>query len=109
MTDPEEAPDRAPQADFEAPLRARIQALGSSAELKDFISLEEDPEGVMRPHKARLAAVIGAVTLGIAITGWLPGKLLAHPGLYRLEIEALREVVRATRAAVSVGRLTASS
>jgi len=35
---------------------------------------------------------------GSAITGWLPGKLLAHPGLYRLEIEALREVVRVMRA-----------
>jgi 2-dehydropantoate 2-reductase len=33
-----------------------------------------------------------------AITGLLPGELLAHPGLYRLEVEALREVVRVMRA-----------
>jgi 2-dehydropantoate 2-reductase len=32
-----------------------------------------------------------------AITGLLPGELLAHPGLYRLEVEALREVVRVMR------------
>jgi molybdenum cofactor cytidylyltransferase len=34
------------QADFEAPLRARIEALGSSAELKDFISLEDEGDEV---------------------------------------------------------------
>jgi len=33
-----------------------------------------------------------------AITGWLPGQVLAHRGLYRLEVEALREVVRVMRA-----------
>ncbi len=29
-----------------------------------------------------------------AITGWPPGEVFSHPGLYRLEVEALREVVR---------------
>lgn len=29
-----------------------------------------------------------------AITGWPPADVFAHPGLYRLEVEALREVVR---------------
>ncbi|MEW6568816.1 MAG: 2-dehydropantoate 2-reductase [Chloroflexota bacterium] len=33
-----------------------------------------------------------------AITGWMPGTVFAHPGLYRLEVEALREVVRVLRA-----------
>jgi 2-dehydropantoate 2-reductase len=33
-----------------------------------------------------------------AITGWLPGGVLANRGLCRLEIEALREVVRVMRA-----------
>lgn len=33
-----------------------------------------------------------------AITGWLPGAVFSHPGLYRLEVEALREVVRLLRA-----------
>jgi 2-dehydropantoate 2-reductase len=33
-----------------------------------------------------------------AITGWLPGDVLADRGLCRLEIEALREVVRVMRA-----------
>jgi 2-dehydropantoate 2-reductase len=33
-----------------------------------------------------------------AITSWLPAQVLAHRGLYRLEIEALREVVRVMRA-----------
>ncbi len=33
-----------------------------------------------------------------AITGWPPADVFAHPGLYRLEVEALREVVRLLRA-----------
>ncbi len=59
---------------------------GAAADLRilfqerDFISLEEDPEGVLRPHKARLAAVIGAVTLGAAIAGWLPLSLVSLAG-----------------------------
>jgi len=34
------------QADFEAPLRKRIEALGSSAELKEFISLEDEGDEI---------------------------------------------------------------
>ncbi len=33
-----------------------------------------------------------------AITGWPPGEVFSHPGLYRLEVEALREVARLLRA-----------
>jgi molybdenum cofactor cytidylyltransferase len=33
-------------ADFEAPLKARIEALGSTAELKDFISLEDEGDEI---------------------------------------------------------------
>jgi 2-dehydropantoate 2-reductase len=33
-----------------------------------------------------------------AILGWTPRQVFDHPGLYRLEIEALRETVRAVRA-----------
>lgn len=32
-----------------------------------------------------------------AITGWLPGRILDHPELFRVEIEALREAVRVMR------------
>jgi 2-dehydropantoate 2-reductase len=33
-----------------------------------------------------------------AIIGWMPGDLFAHAGLYRLELEALREAVRVMQA-----------
>jgi di/tricarboxylate transporter len=39
---------------------------------RDFILMEEDPDAVMQPGKARLAAVITVLVLGIAAMGWLP-------------------------------------
>jgi 2-dehydropantoate 2-reductase len=33
-----------------------------------------------------------------AIVGWTPGQVFGHPGLYRLELEALREAVAVMRA-----------
>ncbi|HEY70820.1 MAG TPA: ketopantoate reductase family protein [Anaerolineae bacterium] len=33
-----------------------------------------------------------------AILGWVPARIVAHKGLYRLEIEAMREAVRVMRA-----------
>lgn len=59
---------------------------GSAANLhillkeRDFIGLEEDPEGVLRPEKARLAAVIGLLTLAIAISGRLPIAMVSLAG-----------------------------
>ena len=50
---------------------------------RDFIILEEDPEAVLRPHKARLAALIGLVTLAVAIAGWFPISLSAWPARWR--------------------------
>jgi len=47
---------------------------------RDFLILEEDPEGILRPQKARLATIIGAVTLFVAITGWLPISLVSLSG-----------------------------
>ena len=47
---------------------------------RDFIILEEDPEGILRPQKARLATLIGLVTLIIAIIGWLPIALVSIAG-----------------------------
>jgi len=47
---------------------------------RDFIVLEEDPEGILRPQKARLATMIGLVTLLVAITGWLPIALVSLAG-----------------------------
>jgi di/tricarboxylate transporter len=47
---------------------------------RDFIILEEDPEAVLRPHKARLAAWIGLGTLAVAVTGWLPISLVSMAG-----------------------------
>jgi di/tricarboxylate transporter len=49
-------------------------------EERDFIILEEDPEAILRPQKARLATAIGLVTLAVAITGWLPIALVSIAG-----------------------------
>ncbi|MGA2819609.1 MAG: SLC13 family permease [Anaerolineales bacterium] len=62
------------------PLRAGdtllVQGTASKLSLlregRDFLLLEEDPDAVMRPGKAYLAAGIGLVTLGIAALGWMP-------------------------------------
>lgn len=59
---------------------------GSAANLhillkeRDFIGLEEDLEGVLRPEKARLAAGIGLLTLAIAISGRLPIAMVSLAG-----------------------------
>ncbi len=47
---------------------------------RDFIILEEDPEGILHPQKARLATLIGLVTLIVAIMGWLPIALVSISG-----------------------------
>jgi di/tricarboxylate transporter len=47
---------------------------------RDFILLEEDPEAILRPEKGRLATLIGLVTLGVAISGWLPISLVSLAG-----------------------------
>ncbi|MGD0807620.1 MAG: SLC13 family permease [Anaerolineales bacterium] len=39
---------------------------------RDFILLEEDPDTVLQPNKARKAALIMIAVLGIAAVGWLP-------------------------------------
>lgn len=39
---------------------------------RDFILLEEDPDAVLQPGKARLAAIITVMVLGIAAFGWMP-------------------------------------
>ncbi len=46
----------------------------------DFIILEEDPEAVLHPQKARIATAIGLITLIIAIAGWLPIALASLAG-----------------------------
>jgi di/tricarboxylate transporter len=47
---------------------------------RDFIILEEDPQAVLRPHKSRLATLIGLATLAVAILGWLPIALVSMAG-----------------------------
>jgi di/tricarboxylate transporter len=47
---------------------------------RNFIILAEDPEAILRPQKARLATIIGFITLAIAITGWLPIALVSISG-----------------------------
>jgi len=47
---------------------------------RDFIVLEDDPEGILRPEKSRLATTIGLITLLVAITGWLPIALVSLAG-----------------------------
>lgn len=39
---------------------------------RDFLLLEQDPDAVLRPRKARLAAGITLVTLVVAVMAWLP-------------------------------------
>jgi di/tricarboxylate transporter len=39
---------------------------------RDFLLLEQDPDAVLRPRKARLAAGITLVTLVVAAMAWLP-------------------------------------
>jgi di/tricarboxylate transporter len=39
---------------------------------RDFLLLEEDPDAVLQPGKARLAAVITVMVLSIAAVGWMP-------------------------------------
>jgi len=47
---------------------------------RDFIILEDDPESILRPQKARLATIIGLVSLFVAIMGWLPIALISIAG-----------------------------
>ena len=46
----------------------------------DFIILEEDPEAILHPQKARLATAIGLVTLFVVIVGWLPVAVASLTG-----------------------------
>ena len=47
---------------------------------RDFLLLEEDPDAVLRPRKARLAAGITLVTLIVAAMAWLPVPVAALSG-----------------------------
>jgi di/tricarboxylate transporter len=51
---------------------------------RDFIILEEDPEAILYPRKARLATAICLVTLVVAIAGWLPIALVSIAGAVAL-------------------------
>ncbi|RME86769.1 MAG: SLC13 family permease, partial [Anaerolineae bacterium] len=51
---------------------------------RDFIILEEDPEAILRPAKARLATVIGLTTLAIAMFSHFPIALVALGGAIAL-------------------------
>jgi len=46
----------------------------------DFIFLEEDPDAILHPNKARLAGIIGLITLIIGITNWYPISLVSLAG-----------------------------
>ncbi len=47
---------------------------------RDFIILEEDPEAILHPQKARIATAIGLVTLAVAIFSRLPIALTSLAG-----------------------------
>jgi 2-dehydropantoate 2-reductase len=70
------------------PLTSRLKAEMTQAGLR--IHLYQDP-AQMKWSKVLINIVTNATS---AITGWPPRRILEHPGLYRLEIEALRETVR---------------
>jgi di/tricarboxylate transporter len=61
----------------------RLQILRSEP---DFIVLEEDPDPVIRPSRARLALTITLVVLGIAAFDWLPMAVVAMAGAVLLLI-----------------------
>ena len=46
----------------------------------EFIFLEEDLDAIIHPQKARLAGLIGLITLIIGITGWYPIALVSLGG-----------------------------
>lgn len=47
---------------------------------RDFLLLEQDPDAVLRPRNAPLAAVITLVALIVAAMGWLPVSVAALAG-----------------------------
>jgi di/tricarboxylate transporter len=47
---------------------------------RDFLLLEQDPDAILRPRKAQLAAVITLVTLIVAAMAWLPVPVAALAG-----------------------------
>lgn len=47
---------------------------------RDFLVLEQDPDAVLRPRKARLAAGITLVTLIVAAMAWLPVPVAGMTG-----------------------------
>ncbi len=46
----------------------------------DFIIMEEDPEAILHPQKARIATTIGLITLAVAIIGTLPISVVSLAG-----------------------------
>jgi len=76
--------------DFQAG-HGRTAALAADLARAGFrIRLHADP-GRMKWSKLLTNLVANATS---AILGWSPDSVFAHPGLYRLEVEALREAVR---------------
>ncbi len=47
---------------------------------RDFLLLEQDPDAILRPRKAPLAAAITLVSLIVATMGWLPVPVAALAG-----------------------------
>ena len=70
------------------PLTSQLQSEMTQAGLRTHIY--QDPDQ-MKWSKLLTNIVTNATS---AITGWPPKRVLEHPGLYRLEIEALREAVQ---------------
>lgn len=61
-------------------VRGTAQNLRMLNQEHDFIFLEEDPDAIIHPQKARLAGLIGLATLFIGITGWVPIALVSLGG-----------------------------
>ena len=70
------------------PLTTQLQAEMNQAGLRTHFYQNPDQ---MKWSKVLTNIITNATS---AITGWPPRRILEHPGLYRLEIEALRETVR---------------
>ncbi|MFH2038126.1 MAG: SLC13 family permease [Chloroflexota bacterium] len=61
-------------------VRGTAQNLKMLNQEHDFIFLEEDLDAAIHPQKARLAGLIGLVTLFIGIAGWYPIALVSLGG-----------------------------
>jgi di/tricarboxylate transporter len=65
-------------------VRGTAKSLRMLNQEHDFIFLEEDPDAIIHPQKARLAGLIGLAVLIVGIAGWYPISLVSLAGAVAL-------------------------